>query len=90
MSVFVALVLYYNIVRTNEVISMSEDFDVQGKKAENTKDKNNNYKKGLTDEERKELYEKISEIEDYDPTEEEVDKMYSDEFNKKWDNFTVG
>ncbi len=43
----------------------------------------------MTDEERQKLYERMSEIEDYDPTEEEVRNMYSDEFNKKWDNFKV-
>ena len=41
----------------------------------------------MTEDERKKLYEKISEIEDYDPSIEEVRKMYSDEFNKKWDNY---
>lgn len=61
---------------------MSKDFDDQGKKTENTEDKDYSSNKGLTDEERKELYEKISEIEDYAPSEEEVEKMHSSEFNE--------
>lgn len=71
---------------------MSKDFEEWKKKSykqyEETFGEPYNPNK-MTEDERKELYEKISEIEDYDPSEEEVDKMYSDEFNKKWDNFTV-
>ena len=41
----------------------------------------------MTEDERKELYEDYSRVFDYAPSEEEVRNMYSDEFNKKWDNY---
>ncbi len=87
MSVSDTIIFYIYNAGTNEVLNMSKDFEEQEKRSNNIEDNDNNFPKALTEDEKKELYEKINEIEDYDPPIEEVRKMYSDEFNKKWDNY---
>lgn len=89
MSVSDTIIFYIYNAGTNEVLNMSKDFEEQEKRSNNIEDNDNNFPKALTEDERKELYEDYSRVFDYDPSEEEVIKMYSDEFNKKWDNFTV-
>ena len=82
MSVSDTIIFYIYNAGTNEVLNMSKDFEEQEKRSNNIEDNDNNFPKALTEDELKELYEKINEIEDYDPPIEEVRKMHSKEFNE--------
>ena len=68
------------IVSEKEVLNMGDDFEKMKAQYKETFGKEY-VPKGLTEEEKKELYDDYARVFSYDPDEEEVKKRYSKEFN---------